>query len=147
MTTETAEQTAIVEAVTLLAEYFQQELTPHELRLYVGGLADMAIEDLQAACRLAIQSRRFFPKVAELRFDADLALERETVQTAADRMLAGVVQEGPYVCPQCANTTWVLVETEENRKAVVQRCACLRTNPSLVRRKRYASPSPESQQS
>jgi hypothetical protein len=139
MTTAAADQAAIVDAVTLLAEYFRQELTPHELRLYVAALADMAIDDLQAACRLAIQSRRFFPKVAELRFDADLAQERETVQTAADRMLAGVVQDGPYVCPQCANTTWVLVETEGNSKAIVQRCACLTTNPSLVRRKRYGS--------
>jgi hypothetical protein len=138
MSTAVDQREAIVDVVTRLSEQFRYEMPPHELRTYVEALADIPLEHLEGGCRLAIQSRKFMPMVSELRVDVDAAVEREDVQARADRLLSGVVPAGPFVCEQCANTTWVIVSNGDQSIPGVRRCFCVATNPTIRVGRRYA---------
>ncbi len=70
----------IMEQITLLAEIFDQTLTPAKLRVYAEDLADILPERLVTAFDRARRELTFFPKIAELR---DLAgMEGHDVDSA-----------------------------------------------------------------
>jgi len=62
-------------ALAALAEAFGlrgRDMTPVRIDVYDQALADIPVPLLNAAVRRAIQTRTWFPKVAELRMDAEL---------------------------------------------------------------------------
>lgn len=80
--------------IAMLAEYFNYELQPHVLRVYVDGLADIPTAHMKAACRRVIQTQTFMPKVAELRqavddiIDAQREEQRRRGQVARQQVVA-----------------------------------------------------------
>lgn len=80
------------------------------IRVYEDGLKEVPLPLLQAAVRKAIATRTFFPKVAELRMDAE-ACRRELVEAHPF---------GP--CEQCQHG-WVAT-IDRAGVARVTRCAC-----------------------
>jgi len=52
--------------MTMLAEVFGEPLSEPRMRAYFAALEEHGITDVQAACRRAIKSSRFFPKPADL---------------------------------------------------------------------------------
>jgi len=52
--------------LTMVAEVFGERLSESRLRAYFAALEAYSIEDVQAACRGAIKTNRFFPRPADL---------------------------------------------------------------------------------
>lgn len=76
-------------ALAALVEAFGlKDFTPVRTRAYDQALADIPVPLLNAAVRRAIQTRTWFPKVAELRLDAELCrrelLEAHPYERCAD---------------------------------------------------------------
>lgn len=102
-------------AIAALVEAFGVKLeamTPVRTRAYDEGLRDIPAPLLNAAVRKAIATRQFFPKVAELRQDAE-SVRRELL--AANQHDA---------CDDCNYTGWAEVTIEGVRR--VERCFCWR---------------------
>jgi hypothetical protein len=100
-------------AIAMLVESFGvkgADFTPVRVRAYEDGLKDIAVPLLNAAVRRAIQTRTFFPKVAELRQDAE-ACRREL-------LAANVYQP----CAQCNETSWEKITVDGVVR--VTRCGC-----------------------
>lgn len=116
--------------ITMLAEYFNYELEPHVLRLYVDGLRDVPAEALRAGCRRVIVTATFMPKVAEIRRAIDAA--------APSTDIYDLVAAAERVCTHCDDNGWVLVtERTDRTQPVVRRCPCYQTNPRLVAPKTF----------
>lgn len=100
-------------ALAALVEAFGvKEVSPVRVRTYEQGLKDIPIPLLNAAVRKAINERTFFPKVAEIRSDAE-ACRKE------------LVEAHPFTaCDSCNGTGWTAVLVDSvNRYA---RCSCYR---------------------
>lgn len=98
-------------ALAALVEAFGvREFTPVRTRTYDEGLKDVPVPLLNAAVRKAISTRTFFPKVAELRQDAE-ACRRE--------LLAGNQHDA---CEDCNYTGWAEVTIDGIKR--VERCFC-----------------------
>lgn len=122
---------ALTGQITMLAEYFNYELEPHVLRLYVDGLRDVPIEALRAGCRRVIATATFMPKVAEIRRAVDAAQPSTDIRDAFDG----------HVCARCEDGGWVIVaERTDRAQPTARRCACYQTNPKLVQHKSYGQP-------
>jgi len=133
---------ATARQVRMLAEYFNYDLQPHDLRLYVDALSDVPAEHLRAGCRRVILSKTFMPKVAEIRtgIDAALADERRNAAAAAASHPTASVPTGPH-CHRCDDTGWVVTSERTGLRSVgASRCVCYQTNPVLARQRqpRYA---------
>jgi hypothetical protein len=100
-------------AIAMLAEAFgEKHLTPVRIEAYHRGLKDVPLPLLSAAVNRAIHTRTFFPKVAELRTDAELC-RRE------------LLAAHPYMpCAQCDETGWEPVEVNGVQR--LARCGCWR---------------------
>lgn len=122
---------ALTGQVTMLAEYFNYELEPHVLRLYVDGLRDVPLDALRAGCRRIIATATFMPKVAEIRRAIDAAQPTTDIREAFAH--AGIV------CTRCEDSGWVFVaERTDIAQPTVRRCSCYTTNPRLVAPKRFS---------
>ena len=122
--------------ITMLAEYFNYELEPHVLRLYVDGLRDVPIDELRAGCRHCITTRRFMPKVAEIRESVDAARPSSDINDLFTR--------GTLICLRCEDSGWIITaERTDRTQPTVTRCACYQTNPRLVQPKSYSEPERE----
>ena len=55
------------EAMHALGETFNEPVSDVRIEAYFDALSDLSIEQVNAACRLAFRSCRFFPKPVELR--------------------------------------------------------------------------------
>jgi len=98
-------------AIAALVEAFGvRDFTPVRTRAYDDGLKDVPVPLLNAAVRKAIATRQFFPKVAELRHDAE-ACRRDLL--AANRF---------QPCLGCNETGWVDVLVDGVTR--VTRCDC-----------------------
>jgi hypothetical protein len=121
---------ALTGQITMLAEYFNYELEPHVLRLYVDGLREVPQDALRAGCRRVIATATFMPKVAEIRAAVDAA---QPAVPSIDQYVSGVV------CTRCEDNGWVVVaERTDATQPTVRRCSCYQTNPKLVARKRFS---------
>lgn len=121
---------ALTGQITMLAEYFNYELEPHVLRLYVDGLRDVPIEAVRAGCRRVISTATFMPKVAEIRRAVDDAQPSTDIRHAFAR---------GHVCTRCEDSGWVIVAKRTNeRQPTTARCPCYTTNPRLVAPKRFS---------
>lgn len=126
-----ADVKALTGQITMLAEYFNYELEPHVLRVYVDGLRDVPHDAMRAGCRHLIQTARFMPKVAEIR----AAVDATQPVTDVRAFLAG----REYVCTRCEDNGWVVTaERTDARQPIVTRCACYTTNRRLVQAKRFS---------
>lgn len=95
---------------TLVEAFNVKDMAPVRVRTYEQGLHDVPVPLLNAAVRRAIATRTFFPKVAELRADAEACR-------------AELLASHPYQpCEACDFTGWV----EEPDGTVVRsrRCVC-----------------------
>jgi hypothetical protein len=100
-------------AIAMLVEAFAvKDVTPARVLAYENGLKDVATPLLNAAVRRAIATRTFFPKVAELRTDAEMCR----------RELLAANTYSP--CAQCDETGWepVLIDGVQR----LARCGCWR---------------------
>jgi hypothetical protein len=99
-------------ALAMLAEAFGEKgLTPVRIEAYHRTLADVPLPVLNAAVQKAIQTRQWFPKVAELREDCE----------AARREMRAAIKHEP--CADCETTPgWVTVR--ENNVERLTRCRC-----------------------
>lgn len=68
------------QAIATLEKYFEKKLDERVKLLYLNQLADLAIEQIEAAVAAAVATLRFFPKIVELRELAE--------GTAEDRALS-----------------------------------------------------------
>lgn len=87
-----------------------EDAGPVRIRVYEEGLKDIPVTILNAAVRKAISTRQFFPKVAELRADAE-ACRKELI--AAHTFMA---------CAQCDETGWDTTLIDGVSR--VSRCMC-----------------------
>jgi hypothetical protein len=102
-------------AIAMLVEAFNvkpADMTPARVLAYENALRDVPIPLLNAAVRKAIETRTFFPKVAELRNDAE----------TCRRQLMAANQYSP--CAQCDESGWEPVEIDGVRR--LRRCGCWR---------------------
>lgn len=98
-------------ALAMLAEAFGEKgLTPVRIEAYHKGLKDVPLPLLNAAVRKGIETRSWFPKVAELRHDAEVCrrelMDRHTFEA----------------CQLCEASGWRQVEVDG--VARVTRCTC-----------------------
>lgn len=104
-------------ALATLVEAFGvkgEDMKPVRIRAYEDALKDIPIPLLNAAIRKAIATRQWFPKVAELREDAE-ACRRE------------LVAAHPFVaCDSCGGTGWEPMTVENVSR--YQRCVCWRAH-------------------
>ena len=100
-------------AIATLAEAFLpagKRMTDVQVRVYDDGMKEIPTPLLNAAVRRAIASRTWFPKVAEIRADAE-ACRRE------------LVAAHPYQpCEACNFTGWL--EVPEGNIVRSRRCQC-----------------------
>jgi hypothetical protein len=119
-----------------LAEVFNVTLTEGRTRGYVEALKDVPLDLLQRGFKRAVVTWRYpdMPKPADLRAYVDS--ERDDEQ----RLLSAPVGDGPrYVCTNCDDSGWVIVEGRTDRKQpTARRCACYQTNSRLVQPKRFS---------
>jgi hypothetical protein len=126
-----ADVKALTGQITMLAEYFNYELEPHVLRLYVDGLRDVPHEALRAGCRRIIATATFMPKVAEIRRAIDDARPTTDIREA--------FADAGRICTRCDDSGWVIVaERTDRAQPTARRCACYTTNPRLVQPKRFS---------
>lgn len=126
---------ALTGQVAMLAEYFNYELEPHVLRLYVDGLRDVPPDALRMGCRRCILTQRFMPKVVEIREAIDAEAEERRRLEAYD---TPPMRE--MVCTNCEDSGWVIVaERTDRAQPTARRCPCYQTNPRLVAPKHYAT--------
>lgn len=87
-------------AMAMLAEAFGEKgLTPVRIEAYHRGMEGVSLPLLNAAVRHAIQTRQWFPKVAELRADAEVCRRQ-------------LIDAHPYErCAACGRAGWVRVES------------------------------------
>lgn len=98
-------------ALAALVEAFGvHDFSPVRTRTYEDGLKDIPMPLLNAAVRRAIATRTFFPKVSELRLDAEYCRKE-------------LIAAHPYqACMGCHGSGWVPVEVDGIKR--VQRCNC-----------------------
>lgn len=98
-------------AFALLAEAFgEKHLTPVRIEAYHQSLQDVPIPLLRHAVSHAISHRTFFPKVAELRADAEACRK-------------AILAEHPFrPCADCNYTGWDSLEVNGVKR--VTRCDC-----------------------
>lgn len=107
-------------ALAMLAEGFgEKHLTPVRIEAYHSGLKDVSIPLLNAAVRKAIQTRQFFPKVSEIRHDAE---------TCRRELIAAHPYEG---CLECADKRGWCELTIDGVKRMA-RCPCTRRYITLL---------------
>jgi hypothetical protein len=100
-------------AIAMLVEAFAvKDMTPARVLAYENGLKDVPVPLLNAAVRKAIETRTFFPKVAELRTDA------ENCRRAL--LLANAYSP----CAQCDESGWESVIVDGVSR--MRRCGCWR---------------------
>jgi len=133
---------ATARQVRMLAEYFNYDLQPHDLRIYVDALRDVPDEHLRAGCRRVILAKTFMPRVAEIRtcIDAALADERRNAAAAGFSYPQAAQPIEPH-CSRCGDTGWAVTSERRGLRSVgVTRCACYATNPVLAKQRqpRYA---------
>lgn len=107
-------------ALAMLAEAFgEKHLTPVRIEAYHRSLSDVPLPLLNAAVRRAITARTWFPKVAELRADAE-ACRRE------------LIQAHPYEgCCECEDSRgWRAVHYGTH--IAVEQCPCRRRHQELM---------------
>jgi hypothetical protein len=99
-------------AIAMLAEAFGEKgLTPVRIEAYHRGLEGVPQVVLNAAVQKAIQTRSWFPKVAELREDCE----------TCRREVRAKLQFEP--CISCEDSPgWITVTVENVQR--VKRCAC-----------------------
>lgn len=100
-------------AIAMLVEAFgvkREDFKPVRVRAYEDALKDIPIPLLNAAVRKAIASRSWFPKVAELRDDAE-ACRRELLAS-----------ETYQPCASCNESGWTTVLIDGITR--VTRCFC-----------------------
>jgi hypothetical protein len=114
-------------AIAALVEAFGVKLvdfTPVRTKAYENGLQDIPIPLLNAAVRRAIQTRTWFPKVAELRADAEMCrremLEAHPYERCSACNYIGTVQIGYTELPS------------GHRKPRYGRCACWTRHQALL---------------
>lgn len=102
-------------ALAMLAEGFgEKHLTPVRIEAYHAGLKDVSIPLLNAAVRKAIQTRQFFPKVSEIRADAETC-RRE------------LIAANPYLgCASCEDALGWTEITDDKGVKRMHRCPCSR---------------------
>lgn len=99
-------------ALAMLAEAFGEKgLTPVRIEAYHRGLEGVPLAVLTAAVQKAIQTRQWFPKVAELREDCE----------ACRREMRAKLHHQP--CIECEDTPGWVTLTEANVQRV-RRCRC-----------------------
>ncbi len=125
---------AITGQIAMLAEYFNVELEPHVLRVYVDGLRDVPPDAVRMGCRRCITTMRFMPKVAEIRAAIDAEYEDRRRVEAHD-----TPPSRELICTRCEDSGWVFVaERTDRAQPTVKRCPCYTTNPRLVAPKSYS---------
>lgn len=113
-------------ALAMLAEAFgEKHLTPARIEAYHRSLSDVPLPLLNAAVRRAITARTWFPKVAELRADAE-ACRRE--------LIAAHPYDG---CCECESQKgWRTVFRQKagdlTANVTVERCPCHRRHQELM---------------
>lgn len=107
-------------ALAMLAEaYGEKGLTPVRIEAYHQGLSDVALPVLNAAVRRAIRTRKWFPKVEELRKDCEAC--RVELRKAL-----------PFsACESCCNG-WAEVLVDGVKRA--KRCECWIAHQAQVAR-------------
>jgi hypothetical protein len=73
--------------LTMLAEVFGERMSEARMNAYFAALEEFCIEDIQGACRRAIQTSRFFPRPAELIEALEGGLDDRAVYQWAQVML------------------------------------------------------------
>lgn len=107
-------------ALAMLAEGFgEKHLTPVRIEAYHAGLKDVSIPLLNAAVRKAIQTRQFFPKVSEIRADAE---------TCRRELIANHPYEGCNLCED--KKGWHEIEVDGVKR--MARCPCSRRYITLL---------------
>lgn len=98
-------------ALAVLAEAFGEKLlTPVRIDTYHKALRDIPLPLFQAAVQRAIHTRTFFPKVSELRADAEFCRH-------------GLIQANPYAgCAECESSIGWRPRLDQPRS--VERCPC-----------------------
>lgn len=113
-------------ALAMLAEAFgEKHLTPVRIEAYHRALKDIPLPLLNAAVRRAITARTWFPKVAELRTDAE-ACRRE--------LIAAHPYQGCVECEDSRGFRAVLrTKTGELTETLtVERCPCHKRHQELM---------------
>lgn len=109
-------------ALAALVESFAvKDFTPIRVRAYEDGLKDVPIPLVNAAVRKAIQTRTFFPKVSELRLDAEICRKE-------------LISAYPYVgCVACEDRKgWVPIEVDGVTR--MTRCTCFTVHQDKLAR-------------
>lgn len=107
-------------ALAMLAEAFGEKgLTPVRIEAYHRGLEGVPMIVLNAAVQKAIQTRQWFPKVAELREDCEKARQE----------LRGALKHQP--CVDCETSPGWVTLTEGNVQRV-KRCRCWHAHQQKV---------------
>lgn len=107
-------------ALAALVEAFAvKDMTPVRVRAYEDGLKDVPVPLLNAAVRLAIETRAFFPKVAELKRDAETCRQQ-------------LVAAHPYAgCIDCEDSKgWIDVQMADGVRA--KRCPCFQRHQAKL---------------
>jgi hypothetical protein len=103
-------------AIAMLVEAFGvKDFTPARTLAYSDGLKDVPVPLLNAAVRRSIETRSWFPKVAELREDAEAARK-------------AIVAAHPWFpCASCENHSgWVELTADGITR--LTRCGCVRAH-------------------
>jgi hypothetical protein len=102
-------------ALAVLAEAFKEKaLTPARIEMYYRGLNDIPISLLSAAVQHANRTRKWFPKVSEIREDCE----------AVRKALIAAHPYDPSGCESCAGTGWEPIVVAGVQR--VTRCGCWR---------------------
>lgn len=135
--TALSDEQRIARMVTGMAAVFGVALSDGRLRGYVEALKDVPLDLLQRGVKRAIVTWRYpdMPKPGDVRASVDDERADEQRLLSAPPDFSG----SHYVCTQCEDSGWVVVEGRTDRKQpTARRCACYTTNPKLVQPKRFS---------
>lgn len=69
----------------VFSRVYRRDLIPEDATIYAEALSDLSAEQVDAACRKAIQTCKFFPTIAEIRDQLDKAAEKAFELEAQDQ--------------------------------------------------------------